>query len=61
MTDEYWGFLWQERGIAYAAYPGRLLAAEDSFAATSLATPIAMVSESLGSRCCLTLPSETVG
>ena len=33
---------------ALAAYPGRLFAAEDSFAATSLTTLIAMVSEGLG-------------
>lgn len=33
---------------ALAAYPGRLVAPEDSFAATSLTTLIAMVSEGLG-------------
>lgn len=33
---------------ALAAYPGRIFAAQDSFAATSLTTLIAMVSEGLG-------------
>jgi LysR family transcriptional regulator, hydrogen peroxide-inducible genes activator len=33
---------------ALEAYPGRISAAEDSFAATSLTTLIAMVSEGLG-------------
>ncbi|WP_417255656.1 LysR substrate-binding domain-containing protein [Celeribacter halophilus] len=33
---------------ALAAYPGRIVAAEDSFAATSLSTLIAMVAEGLG-------------
>lgn len=43
---------------ALAAYPGRLVAPEDSFAATSLTTLIAMVSEGLGITL---LPNLAVG